>query len=329
MSHIPRLRVRLGDLLVEEGVITEDQLNTALDQQESTGQKLGSALQSLGFIQEHELLLFLSKQLELPLVDLRTVTIDPMHAQMVPASYAIRNSALVLSKQGQEITVGLGDPANINAVSTIEDLLTNYSTRYVVVSERQLADAYQALFKNYSDKESALEQLKRNSRMSSRLTARLGDILIETGVITEEQLNQALDTQQDTQEKLGYILIKMGLLTDFELSRLLSKQLQLPLVDIRTVRLQSDTVYWLSRESALKHRTLVLRGSEQGVTVGMSDPANLLSVDAISTLLQPKNVEFVVVSEKQLTSALEYFYNTKRDDYNARLNAQGEFQRPF
>ncbi|MCV5638823.1 hypothetical protein OFN49_28455, partial [Escherichia coli] len=65
-----QLRKRLGDLLVEEGIVSEDQIQQALSAQRSTGQKLGDALIDLGFITEKQMLEFLSQQLGLPLIDL-------------------------------------------------------------------------------------------------------------------------------------------------------------------------------------------------------------------------------------------------------------------
>ena len=65
-----RLRKRLGDLLVEEGIITEAQVEQALAAQKSTGRKLGDALIELGFLSEQQMLSFLSQQLAIPLIDL-------------------------------------------------------------------------------------------------------------------------------------------------------------------------------------------------------------------------------------------------------------------
>ncbi|PUZ91765.1 MSHA biogenesis protein MshE, partial [Vibrio vulnificus] len=61
-----RLRKRLGDLLVEEGIINEAQLDQALGAQRSGGRKLGDTLIDLGFLSEQQMLAFLSQQLDLP-----------------------------------------------------------------------------------------------------------------------------------------------------------------------------------------------------------------------------------------------------------------------
>ena len=65
----PRLKMRLGDLLVQEQIISDDQLQLALQQQRQTGRKLGTTLIDLGFISEVQLLTFLARQLDVPFFD--------------------------------------------------------------------------------------------------------------------------------------------------------------------------------------------------------------------------------------------------------------------
>ncbi|MDW1951679.1 MSHA biogenesis protein MshE, partial [Vibrio sp. 812(2023)] len=79
-----QLRKRLGDLLVEEGIVSEDQIQQALSAQRSTGQKLGDALIDLGFITEKQMLEFLSQQLGLPLIDLGRAPVDADAVQILP-----------------------------------------------------------------------------------------------------------------------------------------------------------------------------------------------------------------------------------------------------
>ena len=71
MTTEPKKKVRLGDLLVQNDVITEQQLTTALREQKSTGRKLGKTLTDLGYVDEDSLLNILSRQLDVPFVQLR------------------------------------------------------------------------------------------------------------------------------------------------------------------------------------------------------------------------------------------------------------------
>ena len=101
----PRLKMRLGDLLVHENIITNEQLDNALSAQRSSGRKLGDTLIDLGFISEPQLLRFLAQQLNIPFLDITQRRIDPEQAQLIPETYARRYRALVLEADDDEVPV--------------------------------------------------------------------------------------------------------------------------------------------------------------------------------------------------------------------------------
>ena len=108
-----RLKIRLGDLLGENRVISEAQLELALSEQKKTGRKLGRTLIDNGYISEDELLGFLSKQLDVPFIDLSQFNFDPKTIRLLPEINARRLRAIALDASGPEIMVGLADPTNI------------------------------------------------------------------------------------------------------------------------------------------------------------------------------------------------------------------------
>ena len=110
-----KLRKRLGDLLVEENIVTEQQIEQALLAQKKTGRKLGGTLIQLGFLSEKQMLTFLSQQLDIPLVDLNRADIDAAAVQLLPEVHARRLRALVISQQGDTIRVAMSDPADLSA----------------------------------------------------------------------------------------------------------------------------------------------------------------------------------------------------------------------
>lgn len=116
-------RVRIGDLLVQKGVITEEQLQQALIKQRSTGARLGRTLIHLGFIQEEQFLQFLSEQLGIPFVDLRRYQFDTAVVQRLAETHARRFRAIALSEQNGVLLVGMADPTDIHALDTIERIL--------------------------------------------------------------------------------------------------------------------------------------------------------------------------------------------------------------
>ena len=91
-------KIRIGDLLLQNEVITEEQLMTALAEQKKTGIKLGRALIELGYVQEDQLLNLLSKQLNIPFVHLRHYQFDDELVKKLPETHARRYRAIVLGE---------------------------------------------------------------------------------------------------------------------------------------------------------------------------------------------------------------------------------------
>ncbi len=116
-------RVRIGDLLVEHKMISETQLNDALQDQKKSGRKLGRVLVENGYVGEDELLKLLSEQLQIPYVDLTRFELEPELVIRLPETHARRYRALVLKDTGTGLLVGLGDPTDIFAYDELVRLL--------------------------------------------------------------------------------------------------------------------------------------------------------------------------------------------------------------
>ena len=133
----PRRKIRIGDLLVSNGVISETQLLSALAEQKKTGQKLGNTLIDMGFIDESRLLAFLSQQLEIPLVDLTTLRVDPHTVRLLPEPAARRYRMVVLEAREQDVLLGMADPTDLFAYDEASRLLKR-RVRQAVVRESDL-----------------------------------------------------------------------------------------------------------------------------------------------------------------------------------------------
>ncbi|KAB0463385.1 MULTISPECIES: GspE/PulE family protein [Vibrio] len=154
-----RLRKRLGDLLVEEGIITEDQVAQALVAQKSTGRKLGDTLIELGFLSEQQMLSFLSQQLAIPLIDLSRANIDVEAVQLLPEVHARRLRALVIGRQGDTLRIAMSDPADLFAQESLLGQLGDYALEFVVAPERQLVDGFDRYYRRTKEIASFAEQL--------------------------------------------------------------------------------------------------------------------------------------------------------------------------
>ena len=146
---IQKKRIRLGDMLVENHVISQDQLDAALEQQKASGVKLGRVLIENGYVGEEEFLRVLSEQLKVPLIDLSQYPINPDVAKAIPEIHARRFRVLALALEGDAVVVGMADPTNIFAY----DELTRILKKKLIVAVVRESDLMQTLDKVYRQTE--------------------------------------------------------------------------------------------------------------------------------------------------------------------------------
>ncbi len=129
----------LGSLLVETGLITNDQLAEALATQASTGRPIGRVLIDQGLISESDLVRSLAKQVGLEFVDLTERAIDATVASLIPEGLARRYQALPISWDEDVLVVAMADPSNVLAVDDIR-ALTGAQVRCVVATSAQIRE---------------------------------------------------------------------------------------------------------------------------------------------------------------------------------------------
>ncbi len=136
---------RIGELLLKEKLITEEQLNEALEEQRTNGGRLGSNLTKLGYISEKDLTTFLSKQYGIPTIDMSSLELDPEVAKLIPEDVAKRYQVMPVSRTGSTMVVAMADPANIYAIDDIK-FLTGYNVESVVASEAAIKGAIENVY---------------------------------------------------------------------------------------------------------------------------------------------------------------------------------------
>ena len=117
-------QLRLGDILIDDGCITETQLKDALDiQKKGNSKRLGALLLDEGIITEIQLLEALSRRLTIPLVDLRRVSVDREAVAMVPKGVAVKYNILPIAKDDGNVTLVVDDPLNFYAIEDVKSFL--------------------------------------------------------------------------------------------------------------------------------------------------------------------------------------------------------------
>ncbi len=152
---------RLGDLLVKEKIITQEQLQQATKSQKENNSRLGAALVKLGFLTEEDFTNFLSRQYGVPAINLAYFEIDASVVKLIPFETAKRYQILPLSRVGASLTIAMVDPTNVFAMDDIK-FMTGFNVEPVVASESAIGDAISRFYGQTSSNQEEISNLMKD-----------------------------------------------------------------------------------------------------------------------------------------------------------------------
>jgi len=136
---------------------------------------------------------------------------------------------------------------------------------------------------------------------------RLGDVLVQQRLISQEQLQQTLELQRQTGKKVGRLLIESGVITEELLANGLARQLRIPFVNLKTFPFRGDVVKLLPESAARRFRALVLEDKGDSLLIALADPLDLAAYDELTRILK-RNITIAAVPESQLPLAQDRLY---------------------
>jgi len=157
-----KIKKRLGEMLVENHLITEDRLQQALIEQKKAGLKLGQYLTRQGIVSEQQIIDMLSRQLSIAKYHPDQYPLDLALIRYIPIDIAQKYQVAPLRKKGRLLTVASVDPLDINGLDYIE-VLANSEVEPVVCSERELNQLISSLYGAQSGLGSIMENIEINS----------------------------------------------------------------------------------------------------------------------------------------------------------------------
>ncbi len=185
----------MGDILIKEDVINLDQLKTAIQEQRETGKRLGETLLNLGYIDEHQLVAYLSKQYGVPAINLDQFEISLDILKSVSRETAIKHKLIPISKSGSTLVVAMSDPSNIFAVDDLK-FATGNNIEVVVTSERSIRNAIERFYGSQQEWEDA-QKARESTAAVDRLLGDLDDVLLE---LTGEENIDINDLEKASEE---------------------------------------------------------------------------------------------------------------------------------
>jgi type IV pilus assembly protein PilB len=188
---------KLGDILVREGLITQEQLRKALLEQKNSGMRLGYTLVKLGFIEETEVSKMLARQYRMPAVDLSRFEVDAKILKLIPPDIATKHTVLPLKREGRTLTVAIADPNNVTAIEDIK-FITRCDVFPVIAGEYTLRNAIE---RYYQQSDAQLQSLLKSVEQEEDLE------------VVEDQEDEDVKAQ-DLADDAPVVKLINGLLTD-------------------------------------------------------------------------------------------------------------------
>ncbi len=161
-------KIRLGDLLLTQGVVTKEDLERAYEKQSESGEKLGRILVEEGLVKERQLFELLAQQLNLDFLDLSQHDVDKNLALTLSETYARRYRALILGKEHDKLLVGLADPMDVYALDELSKII-NQPLKRVVVCESLLLDLINDIYRHTEEISQYAEELSGEVEAGSSL----------------------------------------------------------------------------------------------------------------------------------------------------------------
>ena len=290
-------KIRLGDLLVQQKLISQEQLATALEKQKASGRKLGRVLVESAFVTEDEISGAIARQLDIPLLDLRQIHVRPETVRLLPEQLARRFRAVVVELKDEKVRVAMADPTDLFAY----DEIVNHLKREVDVSvanEGSLAQFIDLIYRRSDE----INELARN------LTDEIGEDVIDFGTLAATQNTEeapvvrllqsvfedaiqvrASDIHVEPQEKSLQIrfrvdgVLSMDTEADRKIGPALIQRLKLMAdLDIAERRLPQDGRFVIR----LKKRAVDVRMSTLPVQFGESAVLRLLTHGGVTSLTE-------------------------------------------
>jgi type IV pilus assembly protein PilB len=141
------------------------------------------------------------------------------------------------------------------------------------------------------------------------MSVRLGELLTKAGLITSDQLKEALKAQKESGGKLGETLIRLGMVSEEDITECLSQQFGVPSINLAHFEIDAGVIKLIPSEVARKYNILPVNKTGATLTIAMADPTNVFAMDDIK-FMTGYNVEPVVASELGIKQAIENYYGS-------------------
>lgn len=165
--------------------------------------------------------------------------------------------------------------------------------------------------------------------MAGRTRKRLGDMLVEAGVITNDQLMEALGKQKESGKRLGELLVDLRFTDEMEIAEAMAQQMKIPVAKIREAKLAPEVIALLPESAVRKYHVVPFQLDENNpniLWVAMSDPLDIIAADDLS-IITNMQIEVMAAAASDVTYAIEKYYGNEQSAKLADSFAQERMEK--
>lgn len=186
---------KMGDILIKEDVINLDQLKSAIQEQKHSGRKLGETLLNLGYIDENQLVAYLSKQYAVPAINLEQFDVSEEALDLVPRDSALKHKLVPIDRSGSTLVVAMADPSNIFAIDDLK-FATGQNIEVVVASERSIKTAIEKHYGSQEEWQKKVEAEKSQEEVG-KLFGDLEDFVLDIATVEDLDLGDLKEASEE------------------------------------------------------------------------------------------------------------------------------------
>jgi type IV pilus assembly protein PilB len=289
---------RLGAILLQLGYVSDTDLQRALEKHSELGGRLADILIDNGIVNERRIARAVEDELGYPLVNLVMLEPEPEVTSLIDGNRAQELSAFPFKLENDKLRVAFVDPLNSMGIEAIED-----ATGYTVDPHQALRDHVKwAIAKYYPELGLDVPDI---GKLSSPEEERLGNRLARKGIISSQQLEEALALQEPNGEPLGRILVRLGYLPEVELFRALAEQSNVPYIeDSASIAVPDEVSSLLLRSDAVRFQAVPISDDGATITVVCPEPKRQPDIQA----LFQKQVRISMMSPLQVEKLIDRVY---------------------
>jgi len=301
---------KLGEKLVDAGLITLQQLDFALSRQRRCGGLLGSNLVLLYILTEDQLLAFISDSTGIRSVDLKTLPIPKRVLEMISKGTVEKYNIIPISfAPPNTLEVACADPTNLAALDELS-FITGYQIVPLLSTYSEILEATTRYYSGISffEKEDArsIEKTEKSHEIPTG-HKRIGELLLDAGLINNEQLDRALSRQSQRGNILGRNLIETRAISEQNLKVFLARQMGVEEIDLSRVFVTLELLKRISLEVAEKYHVVPVQLEGDVLSIACLDPTDLYSLDQLQ-FFTGKKIKPLLASYASINQFIDQYY---------------------